>query len=162
MKQSLDRRTVIAGMAAVAVTTVGARASGATHTVQMLNEHPEDSKIRHVYVPRILVVEPGDTIVFENTHKGHNTESMKGMIPEGAESWKSQISKEFTVSLDQPGVYGYKCTPHMATGMVGLIIVKGDGMMDNVEAAKAVKQRGKSKKVWEEIWAEVDSENLLT
>ena len=30
------------------------------------------------------------------------------------------------------------------------------------EAAKAVRQRGRSKKVWEEIWAEVDNGNLLS
>ncbi len=162
MTNLLDRRTVIVGMAAIAASSVGARASGTTHTVQMLNKHPDDSKVRNVYLPRVLVVEPGDTIEFVSTDKGHNTESVKGMIPEGSEKWKSRISNDFTLTLDQPGVYGYKCTPHMATGMVGLIIVKGDGMMDNVEAAKAVKQRGKSKKAWEEIWAEVDSENLLS
>ena len=41
-------------------------------------------------------------------------------------------------------------------GMVGLVVVKGDGIMANVETAKAAKLRGKGADVFAEIWAEVD------
>ncbi|GAA0780537.1 pseudoazurin [Roseibium denhamense] len=159
----IDRRTILASMAAIAATGVAgpAFAEGATHTVQMLNKDPDDRKKRNVFLPLIQVAEPGDTVVFTSVDKGHNSEIIKGMIPDGAEAWKGRISKDLSVTLTQPGVYGYRCTPHAALGMVGLIIVKGDGMMDNVEEAKAVKHRGKAKAVFEEIWAQVDSGNLL-
>lgn len=159
----LDRRTVLAGMAAMSTLTF-ARPSIAqtTHDVQMLNKHPEDKRKLMVYYPRILVVEPGDTVRFLSVDKGHNAQSVKGMIPDGTEPWKGKISQEISVTFEKPGIYGYECLPHKAVGMVGLIIVKGEGMNDNLEAAKAVRQRGRAKKAWEEIWAEVDEQALLS
>ena len=161
MNLKIDRRTFVIGTASLALAGP-ALAEATSHDVQMLNKHPDDKKIRNVFLPLVLAVEPGDTVVFLPTEKGHNSESIKGMIPEGTEPWKSKINKEFSVVFEKPGIYGYRCTPHAALGMVGLIIVRGDGMTDNLEAAKSVKQRGKAKKVWEQIWAQVDSENLLS
>ena len=99
-------------------------------------------------MPRIVAAEPGDTIVFLPTEKGHNSASAKDMTPEGAEAWKGKINEEVSVTLTVPGFYGYECTPHASLGMVGLVVVKGDGMMDNLETAKSARQRGKAKKVW--------------
>lgn len=160
MSMLIDRRTFVVGMTAVAVAGP-ALAEGTTHNVDMLNKHPDDKKNRNVFLPLVLTVEPGDTVVFLPTDKGHNSESIKGMIPEGAEPWKSKINKEHAVTFEKPGLYGYRCTPHAALGMVGLIIVRGDGMTDNLEAVKSVKQRGRAKKVWDTIWAQVEEENLL-
>ncbi|MEM9632758.1 MAG: pseudoazurin [Pseudomonadota bacterium] len=157
----LDRRSILISMAAIAASTNVVLAQETVHTVEMLTKHPEDKKQRNIFLPLIQVSEPGETIFFKPTDKSHNSESIKGMIPDGAEPWKSKINKEYSLTLTQPGIYGYRCTPHAALGMVGLIIVRGDGMTDNLEAAKAVKQRGKAKKVWEQIWAQVESENLL-
>ena len=151
-------------MGAAAATTVLAAPSlvraATTHEIQMLNKHPEDSKLRQVFFPRIQVVEAGDTVSFVSVDKGHNSASVDGMLPDGAEEWKSKISADIELTLDAPGFYGYNCVPHASVGMVGLIVVKGDGMMDNFEAAKEVRQRGRAKRVWEEIWAEVDGLNL--
>ena len=162
MRTILKRRTVLLGMAAAISMPRLALAEGTVHEIQMLNKHPEDSKKRMVYYPLIQVGQPGDTFKFVSADKGHNTVSVKGMIPEGAEPWRSKLNQDFEITLDVPGVYGYQCQPHTAMGMVGLIIIQGDGMADNLEAAKAVRQRGRSKKVWEEIWAEVDNGNLLS
>jgi hypothetical protein len=38
--------------------------------------------------------------------------------------------------------------------MVGLIVVQGDGMMDNLAAAQDVRQRGRASAAFDEIWAE--------
>lgn len=130
--------------------------------VQMLNKHPENKKVRNVFYPRVVKVKPGDTVKFVSVKKGHNTESIKNMIPQGSEKWKSKLSKDFSITFEKPGIYGYRCTPHVTLGMVGLIIVEGEGMMDNLEAAKKIKQRGKAKKVWSEIWEEVEEKGLLT
>lgn len=156
----ITRRTLLAATATFAVPQFAA-AQGATHEIQMLNKHPEDAKKRMVFYPLIQVGQPGDTFTFKAVDKGHNSVSIEGMIPEGAEAWKGQISKEVSATLQQPGVYGYRCVPHQAVGMVGLIIIQGPGMTDNVEAAKAVKHRGKARAVFQEIWAQVETDGLL-
>ena len=136
---------------------VPALATAETHEVKMLNKDPDDPKKRNVFIPALIKIKPGDSVRFVSTNKGHNSESIKGMIPEGTEKWKSKISKHFTITFEKPGVYGYKCTPHFLLGMVGLVIVEGEGWDANLEAAKAVKQRGKAKKEFEALWAQLDA-----
>lgn len=159
----LNRRTLLAASTAFFVLpTTGSFAEGhAAHVIQMLNKHPEDSKLRMVYYPRVLRVKAGDTVLFESTDRGHNTQSIDGMIPDGAEEWNSKINDNAEVTFNTPGVYGYKCTPHAATGMVGLIIVEGEGMLDNLEAAKGVRQRGRAKAVFEDLWEEAEAGGYL-
>ena len=132
-----------------------------THTVEMLNKHPEQPKARQVFYPRVLKIAPGDTVRFVATDRGHNSASSKGMLPEGAQPWKGKIGKDIEVTFNQPGIYGYECTPHVPQGMVGLIVVEGEGMNANLEAAKSVRKRGKGKKIWAEIWQEAEEKGLL-
>ncbi len=73
--------------------------------------------------PLVLFAQPGDTVRFSGM-TGHDTETIDGMIPEGAETWKSKLGEEgFSITVNQEGMYVYKCNPHMSTGMVGVIIV---------------------------------------
>ncbi|MEM1381947.1 MAG: pseudoazurin [Pseudomonadota bacterium] len=154
----INRRTFTIATAGLAILPPSlALASG--HQVEMLNKHPSDNT-RMVFDPRLITVNVGDTVTFVPTDKSHNSESIKGMAPDGAELWKGKINQEVAVTFSQPGYYGYKCTPHVALGMVGLIVVEGDGKLDSLEAAKAVKHRGKAKKVFQEIWAEAESQGL--
>ncbi len=85
--------------------------------------------------PMITVAKVGDTVTFTNMN-GHNSVSLKGMIPEGAQPWESPMGQKFTYTLDKPGIYIYKCQPHAAMGMEGAIIV-GEGKPANLDAAKA-------------------------
>ena len=101
---------------------------------------------------RLIAAAPGDTIRFVPTDKGHNVETIKGMFPEGAEPFKSKFNEEFTVTVTAEGVYGVKCAPHYAMGMVALITV---GEPANADAAKAVKQTGKAKAVFAELFGQV-------
>ena len=167
MTQLIQRRTVLAGFAAsTALATLAApriaQAEATTHTVQMLNKHPDDPKKRQVFYPRVIVVQPGDTVLFEATDRSHNSESIKDMIPDGAEAWKGKINEEVSVTFDTPGFYGYRCTPHSTVGMVGMVVVQGEGMMDNMEAAQDVRQRGKAKAAFAEIWEEIEGMDLTT
>ncbi|MEO1406293.1 MAG: pseudoazurin [Pseudomonadota bacterium] len=164
MPFNLSRRAAIfSGVAAGAlVVTPQVALAQTTHAVQMMNRDPEDRKRLQVFVPRILVVEPGDTVNFVSVDKSHNSASVDGMIPDDTEEWNGRVSQDIAVTFDKPGFYGYQCTPHSTLGMVGLVIVKGDGMMDNLEAAQSVRQRGKAKQAWEEIWAEVEEMGDLT
>lgn len=83
--------------------------------------------------PLVVYAKPGDTITWQNM-AGHDTTSMQGMIPEGAEAWQSQMGEVFSVTLDKEGAYLYKCTPHASLGMMGAVIV---GNADNLESIKA-------------------------
>ncbi|MEM9370218.1 MAG: pseudoazurin [Pseudomonadota bacterium] len=156
--RTLNRRTFVISTAAIAALPPSL-ATAAAVSVDMLNKHP-DGKARMVFHPRILTVQPGDTVTFIPTDKGHNSASIKGMGPDGGETWDGKVNKEISVTLTKPGFYGYKCTPHEAAGMVGLIIVEGDGKLDNLDAAKKVKAKGRAKKIWKEIWAEAEKEGL--
>ncbi|MBO9477711.1 pseudoazurin [Shimia sp. R11_0] len=158
MTLKLNRREVI--LAGAALLLAQPALGQATLDIEMLNKDPDDKKRRMIFKPLIQVVQPGDTVRFVSVDKGHNTQTLEGMLPEGAEAWKSKISKDFEVTLTTPGFYGYKCTPHVSMGMAGLIIVQGEGMMDNYEAAKAVKHKSRMQKVWDAIWEQVEAEGL--
>ena len=129
--------------AALALTGV---AHAAEFEVKMLNKGEKGAM---VFEPDFLKVAPGDTVHFVPTDKGHNVETMKGMIPEGAEAFKTKFNEPISVIFDKEGVYGLKCAPHYAMGMVALIAVGEPGNLDD---AKAVKQTGKAKKVFEELF----------
>jgi len=169
MTSTLNRRHVIVATAALATLPVrllasdeeAAAAEAQTIEVAMLNKHPEDSKQRMVFLPRVISLNPGDTVTFVPTDKGHNSAIIDDMMPEGAEGWDGKINEEISITFDKPGFYGYKCTPHASVGMFGLIVVEGEGKLDNLEAAQAVKHRGKGRKVWEDIWKEAEEAGLL-
>ncbi|MEM7302161.1 MAG: pseudoazurin [Pseudomonadota bacterium] len=161
MSLSLTRRMFMALSSAFLVTRPSF-AAGQTVEVKMYNKDPENKKNRYVFIPRIVKVKPGDTVNFVSVDKGHNSASTKGMLPEGAEPWKGKISKDIAVTFEKPGIYGYQCTPHRAVGMVGAVIVEGEGMANNLEAAKSAKQIGKARKVWKEIWAEIEEKGMLS
>lgn len=85
--------------------------------------------------PMVVFIKPGDTVKW-TTMAGHDTASVQGMIPEGAQSWQSKLGEEFNVTLDKEGAYIYKCTPHMGLGMVGAIVV-GEGQPKNLDQIHA-------------------------
>ncbi|HMM75021.1 MAG TPA: plastocyanin/azurin family copper-binding protein [Gammaproteobacteria bacterium] len=83
------------------------------------------------WVPLVTFAKPGDTLKFMQM-AGHDTESIDGMIPEGATKWKAKMGQEgFSVKLEKEGAYIYKCNPHMTTGMVGAVVV-GEGEPANL------------------------------
>lgn len=105
------------------------------------------------FEPNVLRIAPGDTVHFTVAHTGHGHDaiSIRGMIPEGAEAFASEPDGDLDVTFAVPGVYGFKCGPHYsAYGMVGLVIV---GEPVNLEAVKQVKQLGKAKQKFEELFA---------
>jgi len=105
------------------------------HQIQMLNKDSEGRAMQ--FEPAFLKIAPGDTVTFVATSKGHNSESILTLMPEGAEPWKGKINQEITVTFDTEGFYAYKCQPHLALGMVGLIQV-GDApaALDQAEVEK--------------------------
>ncbi|MEW9835147.1 pseudoazurin [Mesorhizobium marinum] len=121
----------------------------AEHEIHMLNK---GEKGNMVFVPDFVQAAPGDTIRFVPTDKTHNVESIAKMIPEGAEPFKGKVNEEITLTLTAEGVYGVKCMPHYAMGMVAVVVV---GNPVNLEDAKAVKHPGMARKRFEAIFAEI-------
>ena len=103
--------------------------------VQMLNTGADGVM---VFEPSVLQIQAGDSVTFKPSNPGHNSMSMPGMIPSGAESWDSGMSQELTVTFTEEGTYVYQCTPHLMMAMVGVITV-GDASanLDNVKGAAA-------------------------
>ena len=166
MTPRVTRREALAGVGAV--TLAGTLPSlvlaegHATHEIMMYNKDPDDPKRKMVFAPHLIQINAGDTVKFVSAQKGHYSQSIKKMIPDGAEHWKGKMNKDMEITLTVPGFYGYQCTPHAGNGMVGLIIVEGDGKLSNLDAAKKVKHRGKAKKVFKSIWEEADAAGLLS
>ena len=141
------KKIIAALMLGAGVLMAGA-AGAAEIEVMMLNKGEKGAM---VFQPDFVSAAPGDTIRFVPTDKGHNVETIKGMLPEGAEAFKSKFNEVFSITLDKEGVYGVKCAPHYGMGMVALIEV---GQPVNLDEAKAVKQTGKAKAVFAELFGQ--------
>jgi len=84
--------------------------------------------------PMITFINPGDSVTWINMI-GHDTASIEGMIPEGAEKWQSKLGETYTHKFTTPGAYVFKCTPHASLGMDGVIVV-GEGNPGNLDHIK--------------------------
>ncbi|MEO1563548.1 MAG: pseudoazurin [Pseudomonadota bacterium] len=149
------------GAAAIASPSFAMDAEPKVIEVQMLNSDPADPKRKQVFVPHIIQANVGDTIKFLSVDKGHNAATSRGMIPEGAEAFKGGINKDVEYTVTTPGMYGIECTPHKTTGMVALVVVEGEGKLDNLEAAQGERQPGRARQAWEAIWEEAAEMGLL-
>jgi pseudoazurin len=142
---------MLKGALALTLTLAAAgNALSAEHEVRMLNKGTSGGVM--VFEPALIQAEVGDTIRFVPTDKGHNAESIKGMIPEGAEAFKGPLGKEVSATVSKDGVYGVRCAPHYGMGMVALIVV---GLPANMDAALIVKHPGKAKAAFANLLGQV-------
>jgi|TARA_B100001094_G_scaffold154588_1_gene149572 pseudoazurin len=112
---------------------------GSEHEVKMLNSGADGIM---VFEPAVIKVSKGDTIHFKAVDMSHNSASVDGMIPAGANSWNGTINQDISITLDQEGVYVYQCTPHAMMAMVGVIQVGEAVNMDDVISAADTKKSG--------------------
>lgn len=146
-------RYAIAIAVPLAVSMLAGAAQAADHQIQMLNK---GEKGMMVFQPDFVQAAPGDTVTFVPTDEGHYAQSIWGMIPNGAKTFKGKSGEQITVKLDKEGVYGVKCAAHYGMGMVALIVV---GKPVNLARAAGVKQSGKAKRVFETLWDQVQVAN---
>ena len=125
MRKTLLAAGLLAGLTA-------APAAAETIEVKMLNKN--DAGDLMVYEPASVSIQPGDTVRFVAVDKGHNAQSIKGLIPEGADSFRGGINQEIEVTFEEEGTYVYKCLPHLYSGMVGVVKV-GDAT-NNLDAVR--------------------------
>ena len=112
--------------------------------IEMLNKR---GKEKMLYGQDVVKIEVGQTITWTPDSKGHNVQFVS--VPEGVEKVKSKLSKEFSYTFEQEGVYLYVCTPHASMGMIGVVVV-GDSDI-NLDEVLDYKFRGKSKKKFKKI-----------
>ncbi|WP_417607748.1 pseudoazurin [Primorskyibacter flagellatus] len=136
-------RKLATGLALAAL--MGSASFAETFDVQMLNKGDSGAM---VFEPASLRIAAGDTVKFIPADKGHNAESVKGMIPEAAEAFAGKINEEIDVTLTEPGLYGVKCKPHWGMGMV-MVIAVGDDVADT-DSFLAAKMPKKAKTRFEE------------
>ncbi len=146
-------------MRKVAILTVAAASlavAGIAHAAEVevkLQNRGSDGVVM-VFEPALVKVAPGDTVKFVSTDKGHNAESIKGMLPEGAAPFVGKNGEDIVVKFDQEGIYGVKCLPHYGMGMVAMIVV---GTPSNLDQAKAVPQVGKAKQVFATLFDKLEA-----
>ena len=137
--------------AAIALASLGS-AAAAEVEIKMLDKGTEGVM---VFEPALVKIEPGDTVKFVAANKGHNVESIKTMIPADAALFASKMNEDTAVTFDKPGVYGVKCLPHYAMGMVALIVV---GTPSNLDEARAVTHPGKAKQVFATLFGKLPAQ----
>src|SRR5688572_19917028 len=135
------RKFIVLGALMTAIGFAGA-AGAAEVEIKMLNKGTEGVM---VFEPSFVKINPGDTVKFLASDKGHNVETIDTMIPDGGKTFVGKMNEEMAITFDKPGVYGYKCKPHYGMGMVGMIVV---GDAPNVGQAKAATHPGKAKQAF--------------
>ena len=93
---------------------------GSEHTIKMLNSGDGGQMI---FEPAVIKVSKGDTIHFKASDMSHNSASIDGMVPDGANSWSGQMNMDISITLDTEGIYVYQCDPHVMMAMIGVIQV---------------------------------------
>lgn len=131
-------RTTILLFIAASAAFCGA-ASAAEVEVKLLNKGAAGVM---VFEPAFVQIQPGDSVKFVSTDKGHNAELIDGMLPDGAAAIAGKMGEDTTVSFDKAGVYGIRCKPHYGMGMVAMVVVGAPG---NADQAKGVSHPGKAK-----------------
>ena len=111
---------------------------GSEHVVKMLNSGEGGQMI---FEPAVIKVSIGDTIHFKASDMSHNSATIKGMLPAGAEPWSGQMNNDISVKMDTEGVYVYQCDPHVMMAMIGVIQV---GEAVNIQDIKEASQQLKS------------------
>ncbi len=145
----MKMKTIAAVALALALGGAASAVAAADFEVLMLNKGTDGKTMG--FSPSFLRVEPGDTITFIPVDKGHNAETILGMIPDNAETWKGKVDEQLTVTLTEPGLYGFKCFPHFAMGMVGLVQVGDD--QSNLKQLMEVRLPGKAQARMMELFA---------
>ena len=104
------------------------------------------------YSSEIAYIKSGDTIEWLPKNGEHNVEFLAGpqmdLLPN-----KSKINTFHSVIFNIPGIYLYGCTPHLNTGMLGLVIV--DNNLENIADIKRIELSPVASSVLNDLLKEV-------
>ena len=132
----------LARLGAVLLSLSAAGAAWAeTYEVKMLNRGASGPM---VYEPEFIQLQPGDKLKFLASSSGHDAVSIDGMLPAGAKPFKGKINEEIEVTFTEAGIYGIKCLPHYAMGMVMLVQV-GDAPLSALKVPAEAPERAQKR-----------------
>ena len=132
----------LARLGAIVLTLCATSAAWAdTFEVKMLNRGAAGPM---VYEPEFIQLKPGDKLKFLASSSGHDAVSIDGMLPAGAEPFKGKINEEIEVTFTEAGIYGIKCLPHYAMGMVMLVQV-GDAPLSALKVPAEAPERAQKR-----------------
>ena len=140
-------------LASAAVALFAAQAAAAAEVVVEMLNRDKAANVSNVYKPGLVKINKGDTAKWVATNPGHNVAFVQGGVPAGVALFTSGFTKEISYKFDKPGIYLYKCTPHLGLGMVGLVVVGND--KSNLAAVKAAYVPPLAKKRLEPLFAEL-------
>lgn len=128
---------MIGGVVLAGLPLRSARAAGGD-TIDIAMRGNQDGS-RVWFEPRGLLIRPGGSVRWTNLDKGNahtstayhpDNDGHPLRIPASAAPWNSDYllpDQSFSVTLTASGVYDYFCVPHEHAGMVGRIVVAGEG-----------------------------------
>lgn len=133
--------STLARLGAMCLGLSAAAAWAETHEVKMLNRGAAGPM---VYEPEFIRLQPGDKLKFLASSSGHDAVSIEGMLPAGAKPFKGRINEEIEVTFTEAGIYGIKCLPHYAMGMVMLVQV-GDAPLSALNVPAEAPERAQKR-----------------
>jgi plastocyanin len=95
------RIALIFAAAALLALALASAAHAAEVEVKMLNKGGDGGSM--VFEPALVKLAPGDTVKFVATDKGHNAETIKGMLPDGATAFTGKNGEDISVTFDKDG-----------------------------------------------------------
>ena len=98
------------------------------HQVKLLTASSSGQTM--IMEPAFIKIAPGDSVRFIPSDASHTAQSI--VIPKGGLEFNTPMGKPVVVNFKQEGAFLYKCTPHFALGMVGIIQVGRALNLDDV------------------------------
>lgn len=117
MKKIFTRFRNIAAVFLVLFLTLQAVVSGQTsHEVAVVN---------NAFLPDVLNISAGDTVIWINTSGDHNVNGSQSIFASNPESFGNTVGNNWTFIhvFGIAGTYQYQCDPHVNLGMTGTVIV---------------------------------------
>lgn len=118
MKKIFTRFRNIAGVAVAALFPIMQVAvyGQTTHEVAVVN---------NAFMPDVLNISAGDTVVWVNTSGNHNVNGSQSVFASNPESFGNEVGTGWIFShvFSIPGTYHYQCDPHVSLGMTGTVNV---------------------------------------
>ena len=107
------------------------------------------------YSLEVIHINVGDTVEWLPTNSGHNVEFIitPQMVPLPE---KSKMDEFHSMIFEEAGMYVYGCTPHLNTGMLGLIVVGND--FHNIKDTQKTRLSPVANSVLERLVAKAKSE----
>ena len=95
------------------------------------------------FVPNTLIINIGDTVIWNNIGGFHNVNGTLASYPLNPEGFGNSVSSSawtFQHVFTIPGIYVYQCDPHLVMAMVGVIQVGEATNIDEIKQQAALKK----------------------